>query len=115
MPLPTLVTAWITVPDVAEELGVSVTTVRQFIREGKLVALREAEGTPLQIPAEFVQDGEILKSLPQVIGLLRDGHFTDDEIVEWLYTAEASLPGMPVQALRENRGTEVKRRAQADR
>ena len=115
MPLPQLVTAWVTVPDVSEALGVGVTTVRQYLREGKLIALRESEGEPLRIPADFVQGGEILKSLPSVIGLLRDGRFSDDEIVDWLYRPDDSLPGTPVQALRDNRGTEVKRRAQAER
>jgi hypothetical protein len=30
-----------------------------------------------------------------------------------LYTADETLPGTPVEALAANRGTEVKRRAQA--
>jgi hypothetical protein len=34
-------------------------------------------------------------------------------MLEWLFTADPSLPGTPAQALAENRGTEVKRRAQA--
>lgn len=45
--------------------------------------------------------------------MLRDDRFTDAEILEWLFTADDTLPGTPVQALSENRGTEVKRRAQA--
>jgi hypothetical protein len=32
--------------------------------------------------------------------------------VTWLFRADESLPGTPIQALRDNRGTEVKRRAQ---
>jgi hypothetical protein len=44
---------------------------------------------------------------------LRDARFTDVEIIGWLYEADISLPGTPIAALRENRGTEVKRRAQA--
>ncbi|CAM5372847.1 DNA-binding protein OS=Streptomyces cyaneofuscatus OX=66883 GN=G3I52_17875 PE=4 SV=1 [Streptomyces cyaneofuscatus] len=34
-------------------------------------------------------------------------------MLEWLFTPDPSLPGTPAQALSENRGTEVKRRAQA--
>lgn len=45
--------------------------------------------------------------------MLRDDRFTEEEILEWLFTEDPTLPGTPVQALSENRGTEVKRRAQA--
>jgi hypothetical protein len=48
-----------------------------------------------------------------VITLLRDARYQDEEIVDWLFRADDSLPGTPIQALRENRGTEIKRRAQA--
>lgn len=98
-------------PDVAAALGVPVTKVHQLVRDGQLVALRPADG-PRGVPAEFVQDGAVVKSLPAVITLLRDAHFADDEIVDWLYRADDSLPGTPIEALRSNRGSEVKRRAQ---
>jgi hypothetical protein len=45
--------------------------------------------------------------------LLADNGFADDEALRWLFTEDTSLPGSPVIALREHRGTEVKRRAQA--
>ena len=41
-----------------------------------------------------------------------DARYGDDEALRWLYIDD-ELPGSPVRALRENRGTEVKRRAQA--
>jgi excisionase family DNA binding protein len=92
-------------------LGLSAKRVHQLIGDGELVAVRE-DGGNRRIPADFVQDGVVVKGLPAVITLLRDAHYRDDEIVEWLYRAEDSLPGTPIQALRENRGREVKRRAQ---
>ena len=107
-----LVAEWSTVPDVAEALGVEVTKVRQFLREGKLLAVRDGDG-PLRIPALFIQNGQVVKGLPGVINLLRDARFGDDEAIRWLHTPDDSLPGTPIQALVENRGTEVKRRAQA--
>ncbi len=55
----------------------------------------------------------MVKGLAGTLTLLRDDNFTDEETLEWLFTPDPSLPGTPVQALRENRGTEVKRRAQA--
>jgi hypothetical protein len=103
---------WATVPDVAEALDVEVTKVRQHLREGKLLAVRREPDAPLTIPAAFVQDGVIVKHLPGVITLLRDARFADDEAIRWLFTDD-DLPGSPIEALRANRGTEVKRRAQA--
>ena len=37
----------------------------------------------------------------------------DEEALRWLYTPDDTLPGTPAEALRGNRATEVKRRAQA--
>jgi len=44
--------------------------------------------------------------------VLHDGGFDDRESIAWLFP-DADLPGRPIDALRENRGAEVKRRAQA--
>jgi hypothetical protein len=101
----------LTFPDVAEALGIPVTRVHQLVRDGHLVAVRP-EGAPRGIPALFIQGGEVVKSLTSVITVLRDAHYADDEIVDWLYRDDDSLPGTPVDALRANRGSEVKRRAQ---
>jgi hypothetical protein len=101
----------LTLPEVAERLAVPVTRVHQYVRDGHLVATR-IEGGPRSVPALFVQDGAIVKSLPSVITMLRDAHFTDDEIIDWLHRSDDTLPGTPIQALRANRGSEVKRRAQ---
>src|SRR5471030_2626171 len=98
-------------PDVAEALGIPVTRVHQLVRDGHLVEMRP-EGSPRGIPALFVQDGEVVKSLPSVITVLRDAYYADADIVDWLHREEESLPGTPIDALRANRGSEVKRRAQ---
>ncbi|HEY2273258.1 MAG TPA: Rv2175c family DNA-binding protein [Jatrophihabitantaceae bacterium] len=98
-------------PDVAAALGVPVTRVHQLVRDGLLVAIHPDEG-PHGVPAEFIQDGAVVKSLPSVITMLRDARFADEEIVDWLFRADDSLPGKPIEALRANRGSEVKRRAQ---
>lgn len=100
------------VPDVAEALGVDVLRVRQLLRDGALLGVRGDDGV-LRIPADFVVDGHVLKGLPGVLTLLRDNGYDDVEALRWLYAEDDSLPGTPVQALQENRGTEVKRRAQA--
>ncbi|WP_454367900.1 Rv2175c family DNA-binding protein [Streptomyces ambofaciens] len=108
-----LVPAWLTVPDIAEMLGVEVTRVRQLIKEGQLIAVRRGENRALHIPAAFIDEDKVVKGLVGTLTLLRDDGFTAEEMLEWLFTPDPSLPGTPAQALTENRGTEVKRRAQA--
>jgi excisionase family DNA binding protein len=108
-----LVTDWLTVPDIAERLGVEVTRVRQLIKEGQLIAVRRGENRVLMVPADFIGEGKVVKGLSGTLTLLKDDGFSDEEALEWLFTPDPTLPGTPAQALRENRGTEVKRRAQA--
>ena len=104
---------WLTLPEVAERMGLSPTRARQLVNDRQLLAVRRGENNALMVPADFVQDGRVLKGLPGVLTLLADARYSDDEALRWLYTVDDSLPGTPVAALRENRGTEVKRRAQA--
>lgn len=101
----------IDLPAVANLLDLPISRVHQLVRDGQLVAIRDEAGRRM-VPADFLQDGAVVKSLPAVITLLRDARFEDDEIVDWLLRADDSLPGTPVAALRANRGSEVKRRAQ---
>jgi hypothetical protein len=99
-------------PDAAAALDLPISKVHQHVRDGLLVAVKNDDGVRC-IPADFLQAGAVVKHLPAVIRLLRDARFTDDEIVDWLHRPDDSLPGTPVEALRANRGTEIKRRAQA--
>ncbi|HEX2132921.1 MAG TPA: Rv2175c family DNA-binding protein [Actinophytocola sp.] len=99
-------------PDVAERLRLPVTKVRQALRDGHLVAVRR-DGV-LCVPADFLtDDGAIVKGLPGTITVLADAGFTPEEMVRWLFTADDTLPGRPVDALRATGAREVKRRAQA--
>jgi hypothetical protein len=99
-------------PDVAARLSLPVTRVQQALRDGHLLAIRRAGA--LAVPSAFLtDDGAIVKGLPGTITVLKDSGFTPDDIMRWLFTADDSLPGTPIEALRTNRGTEVKRRAQA--
>jgi excisionase family DNA binding protein len=109
----TLVEDWLSVPEAAERLGIDVTKVRQLIRDRKVLAVRRGEPSRLEIPAAFFDNGEVVKGLPGLLTVLSDAGFDDDEALRWLFTVDESLPGTPIQALRENRGTETKRRAQA--
>ncbi len=100
-----------TVPEVAEALEVPVTRVRQLIRDRRLLAVRH-DGV-LRIPADFVQGGQVLKGLHGLLTVLFDAGYDEESALRWLFEPDDSLPGTPVQALRENRGREVHRRAQA--
>jgi excisionase family DNA binding protein len=102
---------WLTVPDVAERLGVPVTRVHELLRDGSLAGQRE--GGVLRVPAGFLAGAGVVKGLPGVLTLLHDGGYDDAAAIRWLHTPDESLPGTPVQALADNRGREVKRRAQA--
>ena len=66
-----------------------------------------------KVPAELLMDGAVVKGVPGLLTLLGDGGWDDAEMLTWMFTHDESLPGRPIDALRENRGSEVKRRAQA--
>jgi hypothetical protein len=98
-------------PDVAQQLGLPVTRVHQLLRDGHLLGVRR-HGV-VMVPAEFLSDDAVVKGLPGTITLLRDAGYSVEGTLRWLFTAEDSLPGTPIGALRSDRGREVKRRAQA--
>lgn len=97
--------------DAANRLGVSVTGVKTMIKENKLLALQTDDG--LVVPDEAL-DGDVpVKHLSGVLTLLHDAGYSPEQSYTWLTTPDDTLPGTPIQALHENRATEVKRRAQA--
>lgn len=108
-----LVGRWLTLSEAADQLELSASRVRQLAREHQLVTLRPAGLRESGIPAECLHEGSIVKGLSGTLTLLADHGFSDAEAIEWLFTPDESLPGRPIDALREDRGTEVKRRAQA--
>ena len=113
--LAVLVDEWIDWAEAGRLLGVTPAKVRTMVREHQLaqaVPNPGEKGAGQRVPALFVQDGLPVKGLPGVLTLLHDGGYDDREIIAWLFL-DADLPGRPIDALRENRGAEVKRRAQA--
>ena len=99
--------------EAAEALGVSVSKVRQLIKDHHLAALVPEPGAGQKVPAAFLDGREIVKGVPGLLTLLHDNGYDYHEIIEWAFTADPTLPGRPIDALRENRGSEVKRRAQS--
>jgi excisionase family DNA binding protein len=101
----------LTVPEVAERLGMPVGRVQRLLSEGSLAALRQ-EGA-LRVPAAFLDGDQVVKGLAGTLTVLRDAGFSDEEAIRWLFEPDDSLPGTPMDALRGNRTREVRRRAQA--
>ena len=102
---------WITLPDVAEKLDLSISKVNQMVREGALLAVRR-DGIRV-VPAELVANSTVLKHLPGVLTLLHDAGYNDEEALRWLYEPDDALDGNAARGLGGPRAREVKRRAQA--
>ena len=107
-----LVDEWLTLPQVAKSLDLSIGRTKQLLKERKLLGMRRGPGGP-QVPALFLHEGEVVKGLAGTLTLLMDAGYDDNEALRWLFTPDDSLPGSPAQAFKEGRHTEVRRRAQA--
>ncbi|WP_018297095.1 Rv2175c family DNA-binding protein [Corynebacterium lubricantis] len=99
------------VPDVSERLGVVVTKVHDLLNTNKLVAY-VVDGKKY-IPAVLLDGDELNKFVGSAVTVLKDNHFTDEEILRFLFTPDDTLPGRPVDALHGHGAREVIRRAQA--
>lgn len=108
-----LVADWLPLPDLAEALDVSIKKVHSLIDERAILAVRVGARNIRSVPADFVIDGHLVESLKGTISVLKDSGYEDDELLIWLFTADESLPGTPMEALRAGRKTEIRRRAQA--
>ena len=104
-------TEWLTVPDLVDMLGLSVSRVRRLI-EDKHLGAKRVDGV-LKVPALFLKDGQPLSELHGTLIVLADAGFDDDEAVDWLLAEEESLGTAPIEALRAGRKAEVRRVAQA--
>jgi hypothetical protein len=111
-------------PTVADLLGMAVTRVHHLLRQGQLLAVRR-DGK-FVVPQIFFDDhGQVVKPLPGLLVVLRDGGYRDNEIVRWLFAPDPSLTisrdgateripnARPVDALHSHQAREVIRRAQA--
>jgi hypothetical protein len=107
-----LVGEWLSLTEVAGRLGLPANRVKQLLRDRKLLAVTRPDGKTA-VPAAFLDGTQVVKGLPGTLTLLSDCGFGEDEALRWLFTADDTLPGTPIQALCKHRGTEVNRRAQA--
>lgn len=102
----------ITVPDAAERMGVVVTRVMAHLGDRDMIAVRK-DGVRYLPARYFNEDGQLNRFVPGVIKLLLDGSYTEEEILEFLFTKDDSLPGRPIDAVHGHLAREVMRRAQA--
>jgi hypothetical protein len=106
------VVATLPVAEVAQRLNQPVSRVHQLVRDGQLLSFRRDR--EVVVPADFLdEDDAVVKGLSGTIMVLRDGGYSDSDILRWLFAEDDSLPGTPVASLRAGRHREVKRRAQA--
>ena len=110
--LAALVADWLDWDQAAELIGVTPAKVRTMVQDHELAAAVPVPGGGQLVPALFLdEDGWPVKGLPGLLTLMHDNGFEDRECIAWIFL-DADLPGRPIDALRENRGSEVKRRAQ---
>jgi len=99
--------------DVAKRLDVPIVRVHQMLRDRQLLALKRNR-VPVVPKAFFEEDGQVLRPLRGLLAVLHDGGFRDEEILEWLFHDDDTLPGgCPIAALHTDSAREVVRRAQA--
>jgi len=112
--LEALVGQWLTVPDLAERLGIALSAARRLIADRELLATRIGERRVIAVPAKFVEETGPRPELKGTFTVLADGGMSDDEIITWLFTPDPTLPveGAPIDALRAGHKTEIRRRAQ---
>ncbi|MGL5858690.1 MAG: Rv2175c family DNA-binding protein [Angustibacter sp.] len=105
---------WLTVPEVADVLGVGISDVRRMVRDRQLLAVRRADAGPRCVPSGLLGANGPLPDLPGTLTVLADAGLSDDEAWRWLVSTDPTIPGgSPLAALRAGHKTEVRRRAQA--
>ena len=111
--LEALVGSWLTIPDIAERLGLPLASVRKLVEDRELLSHRVGERRVVSVPAGFVDDEGPLHALKGTFTVLADGGMSDTEILRWLHTGDDTLPvpGSPLDAIRAGFKTEVRRRA----
>lgn len=101
---------WLTLPQVAEAIGLSAGKVGRLVQEHHLLA-RRIDGEP-RVPKDFIVNGEPLVGLRGTVILLLDGGLREDEVLDWLLEEEETLGAAPVDALRQGRKTQVRHSVQ---
>ncbi|MEO7070475.1 MAG: Rv2175c family DNA-binding protein [Nostocoides sp.] len=102
---------WLTVPDLAERLGIRLADVRRLIEDRELLAVRVGERSVIAVPEAFVDENGPIGSLKGTFTVLADGGMTDEEIIGWLFQSAPVTGGSPMAAIRAGRRAEVRKLA----
>ena len=123
-----LVDSWLTVTDVAEQLGVPLAKVRRLLEERRIVGIRRGEPPVVSVPERFLVPGHlanpaqpgtagdgaewtVLAALHGTFTVLADVGFDDEAAIAWLFTPADALGATPLDALLGGRKAEVRRLA----
>jgi DNA-binding IclR family transcriptional regulator len=90
-----LVGDWMTLPDVADRLGLPPSRVRQLLRDRKLIAVQRPD-TRCAAPAAFFDGNQIVRACTARSPALRL-RVRRGGSLRWLFTADDSLPGTPIR------------------
>ncbi|HVY10959.1 MAG TPA: Rv2175c family DNA-binding protein [Mycobacteriales bacterium] len=111
MELDDLAAGWLSLPELAEQIGTSLHTIRQWIRDGHLVVVERGDPPAKYVPSDLVADGALVKGLGGALTVLADAGYDPQQALRWLLTDDPALAGRPVDFLAQGRHTAVKRRA----
>lgn len=111
-PSDAIVGQWLSIPEVAQQLGLPASRVKQLLRDRKLLGAQRPDGS-FGVPAAFLDGDQVVRGLYGTLNLLFDCGFSETEALRWLFTTDDSLPGSPIEAIAAHRCSEVNRRAQA--
>lgn len=109
--LDALASGWLTLPDLAELTGASLSALRQSVREGRLITVPHGERGVASVPSDLVRDGSLVKGLGSALVVLADAGLDPTESLAWLLTPDESLGGRPVDLMAEGRDVAVRRQA----
>lgn len=104
------VSEWLTLEEVATELGTTLGKVNRLLEEYSLFAIKRDK--KMMVPKELIVSGEPLASLRGTLILLHDSGYSTDEAVQWLYTESEVLGEAPIQSLLAGKKAPVRRLAQ---
>ena len=104
------VSDWLTLDQVADQLGLSTGKIRRLIEEHVLFAVK-IDKEP-KVPAHLLVNGEPLSSIRGTLLLLLDIGLEINEAIDWLYTDNDDLGEMPISALLKGHKAPVRRAAQ---
>ena len=111
--LEALVADWLTVPEIADRFALRLSVARQLIVDREVLSARIGDRRSVAVPTRFFDDAGPRSELRGTFTVLADGGLGDEEIIEWLFTPDPTLPvdGAPIDAIWAGHKTEVRRRA----